>query len=489
MLGYSVIQFFHPTHQMMSSSTKNGPVFTTSQLVQPSSSSFVEEEDVFGGFGGDEKDSGTSEEAPPEGLHCSPTVEGLFGNPSTWSAGGHNFEAHSENRALELVSLLTLCAESISTGNSVAVSCFLSRLGEMASPRGSPTQRVVAYFTEALAFRAVKQWPHVFSISPPREISDQIDEEEDAAAMRLLNQVSPIPRFLHFTMNERLLRAFEGKEKVHIVDFDIKEGLQWPSLLQSLASRPTPPLHVRVTGIGENKQYLQDTGARLRALAESLNLQFEFHPVVDRLEDVRLWMLHVKEGECVAVNCALQLHKALYDESRACLMNLLALIRSTNPLIVLVAEEEAEHNDPRWEVRFASSLKYYAAVFDSLDASLLPEESVARAKIEEMFARRIRNIVGCEAVGRVERHEKFDKWREMLQDGGFGCVDLGEREAIQSRMLLRMYPSADKYVIKEIEEGGNALTLMWSDQPLYTVSAWAPSGSSVGRSPSASQSG
>ena len=53
---------------------------------------------------------------------------------------------------------------------------------------------------------------------------------------------------------------------------------------------------------------LEDVG-----IAEALNLELEFHPVFDRLEDVILWMLNVKEGETVAVNCLLQLHKMLYD--------------------------------------------------------------------------------------------------------------------------------------------------------------------------------
>ncbi|ONK59187.1 uncharacterized protein A4U43_C08F3880 [Asparagus officinalis] len=476
MLGYSVIQFFHPTHPMMSKERGSGPVFTTSQLVQSFEEPlrFIEEETLD--FG-DEKDSGTSEEGPSEGLqYCSgfspsiPSREELFGNP-TWIRD-HNESAQTENQGLELVSLLTLCAESIISGNRAAINFFLSRLGEMASPIGSPIHRVVAYLTEALALRAVKIWPQVFSISPPREITDQIEHDDEAIAVRLLNQVSPIPRFLHFTLNERLLREFEGKDRVHIIDFDIKEGLQWPSLFQSLASRPNPPSHMRITGIGDSRQDLQDTGARLKSLAESLNLQFEFHPVVDRLEDVRLWMLHVKEGECVAVNCVLQLHKALYDESQGALMNLLGLIRSTNPSILLVAEEESEHNDPRWEMRFANSLQYYAAIFDSLDSL---GSSLARIKIEEMFARRIRNIIACEAMERVERHEKFERWREMIEDGGFRCLDLGENEAIQSRMLLRMYSSGENYSIEDRE---NALTLKWFDQSLYTVSAWAPISSS-----------
>ena len=435
----------------------------------------IEEEDVVYFING--KTLSTIEERPNARIQWNPSFSPAIPNEElfqiqTWVRGQAE-STQTENQGLELVSLLTLCAESISSGNHASIHYFLSRLGELATPRGTPIHRVVAYFTEALALRAVKLWPHVFSVSPPRHITDQI-EDDDGVALRLLDQVSPIPKFLHFTLNERLLREFEGKDRIHIIDFDIKEGLQWPSLFQSLASRPNPPALLRITGIGDSRHDLQDTGIRLRGLAESLNLRLEFHPVVDRLEDVRLWMLHVKEGECVAVNCILQLHKVLYDENRGALMNLLGLIQSANPLIVVMAEEEAEHNCPRWETRFANSLKYYAAIFDSLDASFMQEDSPARTKIEEMFARRIRNVVAFEGRERYERHEKFDKWRELMQDGGFRCLGFQEIEAIQSRMLLQMYSSGANYSIEKRGEGCDGLTLKWQDQYLYTVSAWAP---------------
>lgn len=54
---------------------------------------------------------------------------------------------------------------------------------------------------------------------------------------------------------------------------------------------------MRITGVGESRQELQETGVLLGRMATALGLTFEFHVVVDRLEDVRLWMLHVKRIE------------------------------------------------------------------------------------------------------------------------------------------------------------------------------------------------
>ncbi|XP_068649693.1 scarecrow-like protein 28 isoform X1 [Aristolochia californica] len=377
----------------------------------------------------------------------------------------------AESLGLELVALLVACVESIRSKNFSAINQHLARLGELASPSGAtPIHRVVAYFTEALAIRITKMWPHIFHITIPREMDRA--EDDVATSFRLLNHISPIPKFLHYTSNEIILRAFDGKDRVHIIDFDLKQGLQWTGLFQSLASRPNPPSHVRITGIGESKQDLQDTGDRLAGFAEALNLPFEFHAVVDRLEDVRLWMLHVKEGEFVAVNCILQLHKLLYDESGGSLKDFLGLIRSTNPSIVLVGEQEAAHSHPRWENRFLSTLKYYSAIFDSIDSGL-PLDSPARIKVEEMFAREIRNILACEGSERVERHETSATWSRLMEEGGFRNVRIEDRETLQSRMLLKMF-SCENYRVEKQGENDNGLTLKWLDQSLYTVSSWEP---------------
>lgn len=397
-------------------------------------------------------------------------------NPREVVVQGHNGEnnSHRELEYVELISLIVACSEQIGSRNIASISHCLARLGELASPRGSPLHRVIAYFTEALALRVTRLWPQIFHITSPRGL-DRVEEDGGAASLNLLNQVSPIPKFIHFTSNEILLRAFEEKDRVHIIDFDIKQGLQWSSLFQSLASRENPPSHVRITGIGESKQDLIETGDRLAGFAEAFNLPFEFHPVVDRLEDVRLWMLHVKEKETVAVNCIFQLHRMLYDGSGGTLRDFLRLIRSTNAEVVVVAEQEAKHNEATLDARLCNSLKYYSALFDSVDSSL-PLESAARIKIEEMFGREVKNIISCEGRERFERHESFDKWLQLMEGGGFRCVGVSERELLQGEMMLKMYSSNENYrvVKKEVRRGASSLTINWLDQPLYTVSAWAP---------------
>ncbi|KAJ4877076.1 Scarecrow-like protein 28 [Raphanus sativus] len=390
-----------------------------------------------------------------------------------------NNNNHSQ-RDLELVNLLTGCLEAIRTSNIAAINRFIARTGALASPRGStPMTRLISYYIEALALRVSRMWPHIFHVAPPPRTLEEEDDDHDA--LRFLNQVTPIPKFIHYTANEMLLRAFEGKERVHVIDFGIKQGLQWPSFFQTLASKPNPPRHVRITGVGESKHELDETGDRLRGFAEAMDLPFEFHPViVDRLEDVRLWMLHVKEGEAVAVNCVSQMHKTLHDGTGAAFRSFVGLVRSTNPVAVVVAEQEGEHDSVQLEGRVFNSLKYYSAVFDVMHKHL-GADSLVRVKIEEMvFGREIRNIVACEGSHRRERHVGFGQWRRMMEQLGFRSLGVREREVLQGRMLLRMYGEGDEglFNVERSDEDGGGVTLRWLEQPLYTVSAWGIGGSS-----------
>ncbi|KAL3700092.1 hypothetical protein R1sor_018114 [Riccia sorocarpa] len=368
----------------------------------------------------------------------------------------------------ELVNLLLACGEAVATKSLSLVNPLFAQLGELASPEGTSIQRIAAFYTEGLALRCSRLWPQNYLPLPTLEQS----EEDNLAAFYILNHVCPYVKFSHFTANEIILQAFEDCDRVHVIDFDIKQGLQWPPLFQSLASRHGgPPSHVRVTGIGDCNEDVQDTGDRLAEFADALGLQFEFHAVIDKLEDVRLWMLRVKEKEAVAVNCIFQLHRTLHDKENG-IKDLLALIMSTKPKVVAVVEQEASHNGSFFEgrsPRFLKSLPYYAGIFDSLDLNM-PADSMARMKVEQFFAQEICNIVACEGPERVERHETFDVWRQHLTDSGFQSVPLSDRAISQAKLLLEMFP-CKSYTLTEY---AGALTLGWRNQPLFTASAWRP---------------
>ena len=107
-----------------------------------------------------------------------------------------------------------------------------------------------------------------------------------------------------------------------------------------------------------------------------------------------------------------------------------------------------------------------------MEAAGLADASLARAKAEEMFAREIHNVVAFEAADRFERHETFAGWRQRMQEGGFQNAGIGDREALQGRMIARMFAPGNYSV--QVQGDGEGLTLRWMDQAMYTVSAWTP---------------
>jgi hypothetical protein len=58
----------------------------------------------------------------------------------------------------------------------------------------------------------------------------------------------PYERLGHFFCTTRILNAFKGVMRVHVVDYGILYGFHWPCLIKELANRPEGPPHLRITG-------------------------------------------------------------------------------------------------------------------------------------------------------------------------------------------------------------------------------------------------
>ncbi|KAF2292053.1 hypothetical protein GH714_002189 [Hevea brasiliensis] len=96
------------------------------------------------------------------------------------------------------------------------------RLKEKGCPTGSTLQRLACYLIQALDKQA----------SFLRE--EAIINYE--IAFSAFYQTFPYGRFAHFTANSVILEAIpEDAEIVHIVDFDIGKGVQWPPIIEALA--------------------------------------------------------------------------------------------------------------------------------------------------------------------------------------------------------------------------------------------------------------
>lgn len=88
---------------------------------------------------------------------------------------------------------------------------------------------------------------------------------------------------------------------------------------------------------------------------------------------------------------------------------------------------------------------------------------------EVYLGKQICNVVACEGVDRIERHETLTQWRTRLGSSGFVPVHLGSNAFKQASMLLALFAGGDGY---RVEENNGCLMLGWHTRPLIATSAW-----------------
>ncbi|VFQ91045.1 unnamed protein product [Cuscuta campestris] len=222
-------------------------------------------------------------------------------------------QQRKDEEGLHLLTLLLQCAEAVAADKTEEANEMLLQVSELSTPFGTSAQRVAAYFSEAMSARLVNSSLGIFAAAPISSLPQSLTQKM-GAAFQVFNGISPFVKFSHFTANQAIQEAFEREERVHIIDLDIMQGLQWPGLFHILASRPGGPPLVRLTGLGTSMEALEATGKRLSEFAQKLGLPFEFCPVAEKVGNLDPERLNVgagkQRGEAVAVHW---LQHSLYD--------------------------------------------------------------------------------------------------------------------------------------------------------------------------------
>lgn len=434
-----------------------------------------------------------------------------LGSPNPWQR-----ELKSEERGLYLIHLLLTCANYVAAGSLENANVALEQISLLACPDGDTMQRIAAYFTEALADRILKGWPGLYKALNSTKISSV---SEEILVRKVFFEMLPFLKVAYVLTNQAIIEAMEEEKMVHIIDLNAAEPAQWIALLHVLSARPEGPPHLRITGVHEQKEVLDQMARTLTEEAEKLDIPFQFNPLVSKLENLDFEKLRVKTGEALAISSVLQFHSLLsFDDdfhkknpngvhstrvlqtSQGTLGELLEKdigkgyspspdSTSSSPLspigsvkmdsflnafwgltpkLMVITEQDSNHNGSSLMERIFEALYSYAALFDCLE-STMSRTSLERLKVEKMlFGEEIKNIIACEGSERKERHEKLEKWIQRLDLAGFGNVPLSYYGMLQARRLLQGY-GCDGYRIKE----DNGCVLMsWQDRPIFSVSAW-----------------
>ncbi|KAL1207993.1 Scarecrow-like protein 1 [Cardamine amara subsp. amara] len=368
--------------------------------------------------------------------------------------------------------ILISCARALSEGKAEEALSMVNELRQIVSIQGDPSQRIAAYMVEGLAARMAASGKFLYRALKCKEPPS----DERLAAMQVLFEVCPCFKFGFLAANGAIIEAIRGEEEVHIIDFDIKQGNQYMTLIQTVAQLPGKRPRLRLTGIDDPESVqrsvggLRIIGLRLEQLGEDNGVSFKFKAVPSKTSIVSPSTLGCKPGETLIVNFAFQLHH-MPDESVTTVNQrdeLLHMVKSLNPKLVTVVEQDVNTNTSPFLSRFIEAYEYYSAVFESLDMTL-PRESQERMNVErQCLARDIVNIVACEGEERIERYEVAGKWRARMMMAGFNARPMSARVTNNIQNLIKQQ-YCNRYKLKE--EMGE-LHFFWEEKSLIVASAW-----------------
>lgn len=377
----------------------------------------------------------------------------------------------SESDSMEIKNLLTKCAEALADDKVSDFKALVNETSNYISISGDPIQRLGAYMLEGLVARHEASGSKIY-----RSLQcHQPESKELLSCMSILYNICPYFKFGYMAANGAIAEAIRNEDRIHIIDFQIAQGKQWEALIQALAARPGGPPHVRITSIdypvneyarGDDMQLV---GNMLSGMSKKFKIPIEFNALSVYSLEVTRDMLGIHAGEALTVNFTLQLHHTP-DESvdvNNPRDELLRMVKRLSPKVITLVEQESNTNTTPFLLRFEETMKYYLAMFESIDVTL-SRESKERTNVEmHCLAKDIVNIIACEGKERIERHEVLQKWRSRLVMAGFSPFPLNSHVNSVIRQLLGHY--SDKYTLMERD---GVLLLGWRNKNLISVSAW-----------------
>ncbi|KAA8539476.1 hypothetical protein F0562_026168 [Nyssa sinensis] len=397
-------------------------------------------------------------------------------NQSQGSNGGkaRGKKQASKKKVVDLRTLLTLCAQSVAANDRRTANELLEQIRQHSSPTGDGMQRMAYYFADGLEARMAGFGTQIHRalITWPTSAATILK------AYHLYLACCPFKKLANFFSNKTIMHVAEKATRLHIVDFGILYGFQWPCLIQRLSSRPSGPPKLRITGIDlphpgfRPAERVEETGHRLANYAETFNVPFEFNAIAQKWETIQLNDLKIDRDEVLVVNCHFRFRNLLDDtvvaESPRDIV--LKLITKMNPDVYIQGIVNGTYNAPFFITRFREALFHYSSLFDMLETNV-PREMHERMLIEkEIFGREVMNVIACEGAERMERPETYRQWQGRNLRAGFRQLPLNQDIMQMAKDRVKTCYHKD-FVI---DEDGHWMLQGWKGRIIYALSSWKP---------------
>ncbi|KAK7262476.1 hypothetical protein RJT34_30049 [Clitoria ternatea] len=392
------------------------------------------------------------------------------------SGGGKSRGKKQGNKkgVVDLRTLLILCAQAVSSDDRTTANELLKQIRQHSPPLGDGTQRLAYYFANALEARLAGTGTQICTALSSRRNS----AADMVKAYQMYISACPFKKLAFIFANHTILHLAKDVETLHIVDFGIRYGFQWPALIYRLSKQPGGPPKLRITGIElpqrgfRPSERVQETGLRLARYCERFNVPFEFNAVAQKWETIKIEDLKKKENELLVVNCMFRFQHLL-DETvvlnspRDAVLN---LIKKANPSIFIHATVNGSYSAPFFVTRFREALFHYSTLFDVLDTNVAREDPMRLMFEEKFFGRQVMNVIACEGSERVERPETYKQWQVRNIRAGFRQLPLDQQLINKLRNKLKSKYHSDFMLL----EDGNFMLQGWKGRVVYSSSCWVP---------------
>nr|XP_011466550.1 PREDICTED: scarecrow-like protein 9 [Fragaria vesca subsp. vesca] len=384
-------------------------------------------------------------------------------------------QSGNKKDVVDLRSLLITVAQAVAADDHRTANELLKKVRLHSSPFGDGTQRLAHCFADGLEARLAGTGSQIYK----GFVSKRTPAADVLKAYHLFLAACPFKKMSNFVSNKTIMTLSQNTMRVHVIDFGIHYGFQWPTLIQRIAMREGGPPKLRITGIEfpqpgfRPAEGVEETGRRLAAYAETFHVPFEYNAIAKKWENITLEELKIERDEFLVVNC-LYRGKNLLDESVAvdsARNRVLKLIRRISPDIFIHGVINGAYNAPFFVTRFREALFHFSSMFDMLE-TVVPREDRERMLIEkEIIGREALNVIACEGWERVERPESYKQWQVRNLRAGFVQIPF-DRELVK-HAAWKVKTSYHKDFV--IDEDGRWLLQGWKGRTIFALSAWKPS--------------
>ncbi|CAI0411273.1 unnamed protein product [Linum tenue] len=385
-------------------------------------------------------------------------------------------QGKAKQNVVDLRTLLTLCAQAVAADDRRNSNDLLKQIRDNASQTGDGMQRLAYIFADGLEARLAGSGTQIYKalITKPTSAADVLK------AYQLFLAACPFRKLSNFFSNKTTMNLAQRSttKTLHIVEFGILYGFQWPCLIQRLSSMPGGPPKLRITGVDfpnpgfRPAERVEETGRRLANYARTFNVPFEFNAIAQKWDTIRIEDLKIEKGEVLVVNCLFRLRNLL-DETVVvdCPRNIvLNLVRKMRPDVFILGVVNGAYSAPFFITRFREALFHYSTLFDMLETTV-PRDIPERKLIErEIFGWEAMNVIACEGAERLERPETYKQCQVRMQRAGFTQLPLNR--GIFTIAKEKVKENYDKDFV--IDEDGQWLLQGWKGRILYALSTWKP---------------